>query len=118
MHLRHYQTASLERFKHNQKAHHGVVVLPCGAGKTLTGIGAAVALQKRTIVMCINNMSVFQWQREFVKWTNLSPSQVTICTAKEKQMPGEVFITTYNMIIAKRFNEDNGIGVGRSAKES
>lgn len=111
--LRPYQVASLERFRRGSKAHQGVVVLPCGAGKTLTGIGAAATLQKRTIVMCINTMSVFQWKREFLRWTNLSEDEVTVCTAKEKQMPGKVFITTYSMLVAKR-----DTAVGRTARES
>lgn len=100
--LRPYQTASLERFQRGNKAHQGVIVLPCGAGKTLTGIGAAAIMKKRTIVMCVNSMSVFQWQREFLRWTNLTEAEVTMCTNKVKQMPGKVFITTYSMLVSKR----------------
>lgn len=111
--LRPYQVASLERFRRGQKAHQGVVVLPCGAGKTLTGIGAAATMQTTTIVMCINNMSVFQWQREFLRWTDLAEDEVTVCTAKVKQRPGKVFITTYSMVVAKRGNAD-----GAAAEES
>nr|CCC89875.1 putative DNA repair helicase and transcription factor protein [Trypanosoma congolense IL3000] len=102
--LRPYQVASLERFRSGNKAHQGVIVLPCGAGKTLTGIGAAATVKKRTIVMCINVMSVLQWQREFLRWTNLTEEQVTVCISDKKQMPGDVFITTYSMLIAKRPN--------------
>ncbi|KAG5490498.1 hypothetical protein JKF63_00618 [Porcisia hertigi] len=111
--LRPYQVASLERFRRGQKAHQGVIVLPCGAGKTLTGIGAAATMQVTTIVMCINNMSVFQWQREFLRWTDLTEDEVTVCTAKVKQRPGKVFITTYSMVIARRGNAD-----GVAAEES
>ncbi|GET90319.1 helicase, putative [Leishmania tarentolae] len=111
--LRPYQVASLERFRQGQKAHQGVIVLPCGAGKTLTGIGAAATMQTTTIVMCINNMSVFQWQREFLRWTDLTEDEVTVCTAKVKQRPGKVFITTYSMVVAKRGNAD-----GAAAEES
>ncbi|EAN92055.1 DNA repair helicase and transcription factor protein, putative [Trypanosoma cruzi] len=100
--LRPYQVASLERFRCGNKAHQGVIVLPCGAGKTLTGIGAATILKKRTIVMCINVISVLQWQREFFRWTDLSEDQVTVCISDKKQMPGDVFITTYSMLVAKR----------------
>ncbi|CAM39916.2 putative DNA repair helicase [Leishmania braziliensis MHOM/BR/75/M2904] len=111
--LRPYQVASLERFRRGQRAHQGVIVLPCGAGKTLTGIGAAATMQTTTIVMCINNMSVFQWKREFLRWTDLTEDEVTVCTAKVKQRPGKVFITTYSMVIAKRGNAD-----GAAAEES
>lgn len=111
--LRPYQVASLERFRRGHKAHQGVIVLPCGAGKTLTGIGAATTMQATTIVMCVNNMSVYQWRREFVRWTDLTEAEVTVCTAKVKQQPGKVFITTYNMVIAKRGHTD-----GAAAEES
>ncbi|AYU80546.1 DNA repair helicase, putative [Leishmania donovani] len=111
--LRPYQVASLERFCRGRKAHQGVIVLPCGAGKTLTGIGAAATMQTTTIVMCINNMSVFQWQREFLRWTDLAEDEVTVCTAKVKQRPGKVFITTYSMVVAKRGSTD-----GAAAEES
>eukprot|EP00796_Vickermania_ingenoplastis_P000869 gene869-501_t len=115
-HLRPYQVTSLDRFRRGQLAHQGVVVLPCGAGKTLTGIAAAATLKKRTIVMCVNHMSVFQWQREFLRWTNLQPHEVTVCTAKVKQMPGPVFITTYSMLVAKRPQRgQGGPGAGAAA---
>ncbi|EPY32533.1 DNA excision repair protein ERCC-3 [Angomonas deanei] len=111
--LRSYQVESLERFRRGQKAHQGVVVLPCGAGKTLTGIGAACEIQKRTIILTVNNMSVFQWKREFLKWTNLTEDQVTVCTLNQKDLPGPVFITTYSMLIAKR-GEAKGVSAQRS----
>ena len=134
--LRPYQRASLERFVQVSKrqhtdtsqerrndtpeatqqstatahmtAHHGVVVLPCGAGKTLTGIAASAMVGKRTIVMCINVLSVLQWRDQFLKWTNLRPEQVTICTKDEKQIPGDVFITTYSMLTAKQKGDVRG----------
>lgn len=100
--LRPYQATALDRFCRGKVAHQGVVVLPCGAGKTLTGIAAASILKKRTLVVCVNHMSVFQWQREFLKWTELPPSSVTVCTSKVKDIPGPVFITTYSMLVAQR----------------
>lgn len=113
--LRPYQVASLARFLRGRKAHQGVVVLPCGAGKTLTGIGAAAALQKRTIVLCVNSMSVYQWREEFIRWTNLPREQVTVCTSEFKSMPGEVFITTYDMLTTRRAT---GPDSGEAAKLS
>lgn len=100
--LRPYQVAALDRFSRGNLAHQGVVVLPCGAGKTLTGIAAASLLKKRTIVLCINHMSVFQWRREFLQWTTLSKKDVTVCTSKVKQDPGAIVITTYSMLATKR----------------
>ncbi|CUG88668.1 DNA repair helicase-like protein, putative [Bodo saltans] len=100
--LRPYQAASLERFRRDDKAHHGVVVLPCGAGKTLTGIAASSIVSKKTIVMCCNVLSVMQWRKEFLRWTDLREDQVTVCVRGMKQRPGDVFITTYSMLTAQR----------------
>ncbi len=102
--LRPYQCTSLERFQRNGVAHHGIVVLPCGAGKTLTGIAAAQIIGKRTAIMCINHQSALQWRRELLQYTTLDPSQVTMCLSPKdlKQMPGDVFVTTYSMLTVNR----------------
>ena len=100
--LRPYQSLSLERFQRNGVAHHGIVVLPCGAGKTLTGIAAAQLVQKRVAIMCINHQSALQWRRELLQYTTLDPAQVTMCLADSKQLPGDVFITTYSMLTVSR----------------
>jgi DNA excision repair protein ERCC-3 len=55
----------------NGRARSGIIVLPCGAGKSLTGVTAASTVKKATVVMCINNASVKQWQNEFLNWTNV-----------------------------------------------
>ena len=96
--LRPYQEASLERFQTGGRVRNGVVVLPCGAGKSLTGIAAAAVIGKAVIVMCINVQSVLQWREQFLMWTQLTPEQVSICTSDHKQMPTDVFITTYTML--------------------
>lgn len=49
-------------------------MLPCGAGKSLTGVTAASTIKKSTVVMCINNASVKQWKEQFLMWTTVSVS--------------------------------------------
>lgn len=58
----------------NGRARSGIIVLPCGAGKSLTGVTAASTVKRATIVMCINNASVKQWKEQFVMWTNVDVS--------------------------------------------
>jgi DNA repair helicase Rad25 len=106
--LRVYQEASLERFLRGGNARNGVVVLPCGAGKTLTGVAAAAAVGKPTIVMCINELSVRQWKAQFSLWAALSKRQVTVFTGKNKQMPTDVFITTYSMMTTEAVQQEDG----------
>lgn len=55
----------------NGRARSGIIVLPCGAGKSLTGVTAASTVKRATIVMCINNASVKQWKEQFIMWTNV-----------------------------------------------
>ena len=63
------------------RARSGVIVLPCGAGKTLTGIMAAVTLKRTVMVLCPSNMSVEQWRREVLQWTDLVASQIECVNA-------------------------------------
>lgn len=88
----------------NGRARSGIIVLPCGAGKSLTGITAAQTIKKATVVMCINNASVYQWQAEFLRWTNISPDRVKVFTSEKKELLSEnkhepcILISTYSMV--------------------
>lgn len=62
----------------NGRARSGIIVLPCGAGKTLTGVTAASTVKKSVIVLCINNASVKQWKEQFLMWTTVAVSGLTI----------------------------------------
>ena len=46
----------------NGRARSGVIVLPCGAGKTLVGVTAACMVRKKTIVLCTSGVAVDQWK--------------------------------------------------------
>jgi DNA excision repair protein ERCC-3 len=56
--VRDYQEQSLSKMFSNGRARSGIIVLPCGAGKTLTGITAASHIKKNTLVLCSSNVSV------------------------------------------------------------
>ena len=60
----------------NGRARSGIIVLPCGAGKSLTGVTAASTIKRSTIVMCINNSSVNQWREQFLTWTTLPVNDI------------------------------------------
>lgn len=59
----------------NGRARSGIIVLPCGAGKSLTGVTAASTVKKSCVVMCINNASVKQWREQFLMWTTVAVSR-------------------------------------------
>ena len=54
----------------------GLIVLPCGAGKSLVGITAAARIKKSVLVLVTNNVSVDQWRYQFQLWTNLQGHQI------------------------------------------
>ena len=65
----------------NERARSGLIVLPCGAGKTLTGIAAACTIRKSTIVVCNSQVSCAQWKREFLKWSTIKSKDILIYTS-------------------------------------
>ena len=56
--IRDYQEAALSKMFGNGRARSGIIVLPCGAGKTLTGIKAAEQIKKNTLVLCQSGVAV------------------------------------------------------------
>ena len=60
----------------NGRARSGVVVLPCGAGKTLVGVTAACTVKKRCLVLCNSGVSVDQWRQQFRIWSNIKDNQI------------------------------------------
>ena len=107
--IRSYQEKSLTKMFGNGRARSGIIVLPCGAGKSLTGVTAASTVKRSTMVVCINNASVIQWRNEFLRWTNLSavyePSHpvLKIFTSHKKdplttKKDACIVITTYSML--------------------
>lgn len=99
--LRSYQQKSLSKMFSNGRARSGVIVLPCGAGKSLTGVSAASRVKKSVLCLCLNSVSVDQWRHQFLLWTNLQEHQVCKFTAENKQMfssEAGVLVTTYSML--------------------
>ncbi|KAK3356951.1 P-loop containing nucleoside triphosphate hydrolase protein [Lasiosphaeria hispida] len=103
--IRPYQEKSLSKMFGNGRAKSGIIVLPCGAGKTLVGITAACTIKKGIIVLCTSSMSVVQWRQEFLKWSNINPDDVAIFTAESKnKFSGNtgIIVTTYSMVTNNR----------------
>jgi DNA excision repair protein ERCC-3 len=78
----------------------GVVVLPCGAGKTLVGLAAIARLGCETLIVTSNQASVEQWQRELAGKTTLAAEQVGEYTGRRKQLR-PVTITTYQLLTSR-----------------
>jgi DNA excision repair protein ERCC-3 len=99
--LRSYQLQALEHYFTGDDAGSGVLVLPCGAGKTLVGIAAMIRLQMNTIILTPNTVSATQWQQELLRRTTLTEREVGLYTANSKRV-APITITTYQMLVKKR----------------
>ena len=70
--VRAYQEKALNIMCSNGIARSGIIVLPCGAGKTLVGILAICTIKRNTIIICNNIVAVEQWYREINQWVNIA----------------------------------------------
>lgn len=98
--LRPYQEKSLRKMFGNGRARSGVIVLPCGAGKSLVGVTACCTLRKRALVLCNSSVSVEQWKAQFKLWSTADDSIICRFTSDAKDKPSNcgICITTYSMI--------------------
>ncbi|XP_029601418.1 general transcription and DNA repair factor IIH helicase/translocase subunit XPB [Salmo trutta] len=98
--LRPYQEKSLRKMFGNGRARSGVIVLPCGAGKSLVGVTAACTVRKRCLVLGNSSVSVEQWKAQFKMWSTIDDSQICRFTsdAKDKPIGCSVAISTYSML--------------------
>ncbi|KAG8906319.1 transcription factor TFIIH complex ERCC-3 subunit, partial [Tulasnella sp. 403] len=99
--IRPYQEKSLSKMFGNGRARSGIIVLPCGAGKTLVGITAACTIKKSCLVLCTSGVSVMQWRQQFLQWSNIHESKICVFTADQKErFAGEsgIVVSTYSMV--------------------
>lgn len=97
--LRHYQLDAVNVFHAGGAARggSGVIVLPCGAGKTMVGMGVIAALQAATLILCPSTVAVRQWIAELLEKTTLTPEQIGEYSGLEKQVR-PVTVTTYQIL--------------------
>mmetsp|Transcript_9121 Transcript_9121/g.11390 ORF Transcript_9121/g.11390 Transcript_9121/m.11390 type:complete len:856 (+) Transcript_9121:53-2620(+) len=103
--IRPYQEKSLSKMFGNGRARSGIIVLPCGAGKTLVGITAACTIRKSVIVLCTSSVSVMQWRQQFLQWCTIQPENVAVFTSENKEMftsDAGLVVSTYSMVANTR----------------
>jgi len=96
--LRRYQTEAAAAFA---PAGSGVIVLPCGAGKTLVGLGAMAAVGARTLVLVTSTLAARQWRDELLARTTVEPAQVGEYSGARKEI-APVTIATYQVLATRR----------------
>jgi DNA excision repair protein ERCC-3 len=77
-HLRDYQRDAIQAFYHagRETGGSGVIVLPCGSGKTMIGLGEMAEIANHTLIVTTNNVSVHQWRDELLDKTYLAPDAI------------------------------------------
>ncbi|KAF7682834.1 General transcription and DNA repair factor IIH helicase subunit XPB [Astathelohania contejeani] len=99
--IRSYQEICLNKMFGNGRARSGIIVLPCGSGKTLVGITAISTIKKSALVLCTSTVSVEQWRQQILSFTNISNELVARFTSDHKERlgpQGGILITTYTML--------------------
>ena len=99
--IRDYQKLAVEKFWDGGS---GVVVLPCGAGKTIVGASAMTVAKTNTLILVTNTVSARQWKAELLKRTSLNEDDIGEYSGSVKEVK-PVTIATYQILTTKRKNE-------------
>ncbi|MFW9967439.1 MAG: DNA repair helicase XPB [Candidatus Thorarchaeota archaeon] len=105
--LRRYQSDAVDTFYAGGgvKGGSGVVVLPCGAGKTMIGMGAIEKLQTSTLILCPNVIAVRQWIQELLDKTDLRSEDIGEYTGDTKEVR-PITVATYQILTWRRSREE------------
>ncbi len=85
----------------------GVVVLPCGAGKTIVGLATMAAVEKATLILTPNTIAVRQWINEIIDKTDIPPEMVGEYTGDRKDI-APITVSTYQILTYRRAGGENG----------
>jgi DNA excision repair protein ERCC-3 len=99
--LRDYQKLAVDGFWHGGS---GVVVLPCGAGKTIVGAAAMARAGATTLILVTNTVSGRQWKSELIKRTSLTEDEIGEYSGEKKEIK-PVTIATYQIMTTRRKGE-------------
>lgn len=99
--MRDYQSLAVEKFWDGGS---GVVVLPCGAGKTIVGAATMAKANTNTLILVTNTVSARQWRSELLKRTTLTEEEIGEYSGSMKEV-APITIATYQILTTKRKNE-------------
>ncbi|MGJ7539409.1 DNA repair helicase XPB [Brevibacterium luteolum] len=97
-HLREYQQRAVDAFTHGES---GVVVLPCGAGKTIVGAATMAAVGTTTLILVTNSVAAKQWKAELLRRTTLTADEIGEYSGSVKEIR-PITIATYQVLTTRR----------------
>lgn len=97
-HLRDYQQRAVDAFTHGES---GVIVLPCGAGKTIVGAATMAAVGTTTLILVTNSVAAKQWKAELLRRTSLTADEIGEYSGSVKEIR-PITIATYQVLTTRR----------------
>lgn len=106
--LRDYQKLALESILGDMGpgTGFGTIVMPCGSGKTVVGMGIMYRLQTRTLILCPNVVAVRQWISELRSKTDLSPELIGEYSGEKKEIK-PITVCTYQVLTYRASKDDD-----------
>ena len=104
-------------------ARSGVIVLPCGAGKTLTGIAILARVGRSAVIVCPHKESVAQWREQLLKYTEVHQIRLyQLTSATKDELPahsvlkndGAILLTTYSMLAQDKHDRYTDLGQAKA----
>ena len=89
----------------------GVIVLPCGAGKTIVGLGILFETQCHTLILSTNTIAVRQWIDEFLDKTTIAPEDIGEYTGDRKEIR-PITVTTYQILTYRKRKSEDFVHLG------
>ena len=101
--IRDYQQSAIHAFHKDgsPEGGSGIIVLPCGAGKTVVGIGEMVLYKTATLILVTNTVALRQWREEILDKTNVNPDIIGEFSGEKKDIR-DITIATYNILTYRR----------------
>lgn len=101
--IRDYQQSAIQSFYRGggPEGGSGIVVLPCGAGKTIVGIAIMGLFQTETLILVTNTIALRQWREELLDKTDLRPEQIGEFSGEKKEIK-PVTIATYHILTYRK----------------
>ena len=111
--LRDYQRDAAEVFHlgGDVRGGSGVIVLPCGAGKTIVGLGILFETRCHTLILSTNTIAVRQWIDEFLDKTTIAPEEIGEYTGDRKEIR-PITVTTYQILTYRRRKSEDFVHLG------
>jgi DNA excision repair protein ERCC-3 len=116
--LRDYQKEAAQVFyaEGSEKGGSGVIVLPCGAGKTITGMAVMDKLDTETLILTTNITAVRQWKQELLDKTNIKEKNIGEYSGEVKEIK-PVTIATYQILTHRKNKNDNFVHLNLFSKK-